>query len=283
MASPFYIKLWNEILDDPKMGFLPDNVWRRCIELFMFAGELYLDGQLPDTAHIAYRLHGLNPDALQAELEQLEQVGVLEQNEQGWFIIAFAERQRARTSTERSQLRRQREARTEPAELYGLTTPETEPQPPRNDDATDVQPVCNDDATKSCTDIDIDKKRLITTTTCARAEESLATFYQNETGKSPKGITDNERWVDDCGIILDLAGGDPRRAEGLVSEALVILEELNFSHNGPGSLIKTIRRQLQKKHKKRVTDGKYTGNGGKMGKRRPEPTEAEIQAQLTTL
>ena len=301
MASPFYIKLWNEILDDYKMGSLPDNVWRRCIELFMFAGELYRDGQLPPTDNIAYRLRQ-NPETLQEELEHLARVGIIEANDQGWLIIAFAERQRARTSTERSQLRRQRESRTEPAQLYGLEEPQPEAEPdlpawtetdtapapdlqqPPDEPATPPQPPCNDDATKRCTDKDKDKIHV--TTTAPAREANLATYYQQKSGKSPKGITDNERWIDDCNVILDLAGDDLSRAEGLVDEALVILSESGYSHNGPGSLINTIRRQLQRKTRKRpprkgdnyAKNGRHGGAGA--GQRTGTP---DIQAQIDAL
>jgi len=29
MGSPYWIKLYHEILNDPKMGRLPDRLWRR--------------------------------------------------------------------------------------------------------------------------------------------------------------------------------------------------------------------------------------------------------------
>ena len=39
MKTRIWIKLYLEILDDPKMDLLPDWLWRRAIELFLLAGE----------------------------------------------------------------------------------------------------------------------------------------------------------------------------------------------------------------------------------------------------
>ena len=46
MASKYWIKLYYEILDDPKLGKLTDWLFRRAIELFLLAGENDNDGLL---------------------------------------------------------------------------------------------------------------------------------------------------------------------------------------------------------------------------------------------
>jgi hypothetical protein len=48
MANTFWIKLYLEILDDPKMGALSDRLYRRAIEMFLMAGELENKGYLPN-------------------------------------------------------------------------------------------------------------------------------------------------------------------------------------------------------------------------------------------
>ena len=45
MASRYWIKLYHEILEDPKMGRLSDRQFRRVIELFLLAGDCEMDGQ----------------------------------------------------------------------------------------------------------------------------------------------------------------------------------------------------------------------------------------------
>ena len=39
MPSKYWIKLYHEVLDDPKMARLPDRLYRRCIEVFLLAGK----------------------------------------------------------------------------------------------------------------------------------------------------------------------------------------------------------------------------------------------------
>ena len=51
MGAKFWIKLYHEILDDPKMGRMPDRLWRRTIELFLLAGEL--DGGISTARGVA--------------------------------------------------------------------------------------------------------------------------------------------------------------------------------------------------------------------------------------
>jgi hypothetical protein len=42
-----------EILDDPKMGCLPNHLWRRAVELFLLAGREGNDGALPPIEEMA--------------------------------------------------------------------------------------------------------------------------------------------------------------------------------------------------------------------------------------
>ena len=112
MSSKYWIKLYHEILDDPKMGRLPDNIWRRCIELFLMAGELDNNGRLPNIDDIGWKLR-VDPDELQSEINQLEQVGVLSKDEDGLYVTKFEIRQRTKSGTERSRLSRERNKNTQ--------------------------------------------------------------------------------------------------------------------------------------------------------------------------
>ena len=51
------IKLYVEMLDDPKVGLLPDAVKWRWVSSLLLAGELNEDGYLPDINDAAWRLH----------------------------------------------------------------------------------------------------------------------------------------------------------------------------------------------------------------------------------
>lgn len=107
-----WIKLYVEMLDDPKVGLLPDSVKWRWVSVLLQAGELNEDGYLPDVNDMAWRLH-TNVETLQGEMRTLAGRGLVELREHGegderWFITAFAKRQAAANSTERSRMSRHR-------------------------------------------------------------------------------------------------------------------------------------------------------------------------------
>jgi hypothetical protein len=110
MRSFFWIKLHHAILDDPKMGLLPDALWRRVIELFLLAGEMHAQGVLPPLRDMVWRLHTTD-DTLAEELAQLSELGIVEQRDGGWFVTDFARLQAPAASTERSQNHRARQRR----------------------------------------------------------------------------------------------------------------------------------------------------------------------------
>lgn len=124
MASKYWIKLYHEILDDPKMGKLQDHLWRRAIELFLIAGESEDAGRLPKLADLAWRLRVSEDDVTQ-DLEALAiyDVEIVNQQEDGWYVTKFADRQAAVPSEERGRRFRDRERK----ENYNQTPDEREP------------------------------------------------------------------------------------------------------------------------------------------------------------
>jgi len=105
----YWIKLYHEIIDDPKMAVLPDRLWRRLIELYLLAGKLCTDksGRLPDTRQLAWLLR-MDTDDLQADISQLVSTGIVESIPEGWLIVNFNKRQSAATGTERLKQHRER-------------------------------------------------------------------------------------------------------------------------------------------------------------------------------
>lgn len=105
-----WIKLYVEMVDDPKVGLLPDAVKWRWVSVLLLAGEFNEDGYLPDVNDMAWRLH-TNVETLQGEMRTMAGRGLVELREyddgsERWFIPAFAKRQEAATSTERSRMMR---------------------------------------------------------------------------------------------------------------------------------------------------------------------------------
>jgi DnaD/phage-associated family protein len=107
MASKYWIKLYIEILDDPKMGRMPDRLWRRTTELFLLAGEYGADGMLPEIKDMAWRLR-VNEDSLIDDLAFLVNYGIVHQEGNRFVISKFAERQKPVSDAERMKRLRDR-------------------------------------------------------------------------------------------------------------------------------------------------------------------------------
>ena len=142
MGSYYWIKLYHEILDDPKMGLLPDRLWRRIIELFLMAGELDQEGELPPLCEMAWRLRIPEAD-LAADLEQIEALCIVHRTDDTWIVTRFADRQARDSDAERQRRYRERKRKTA---RYGHA-----------DDTSSVTDDVTDSVTTRNTDIDIDK------------------------------------------------------------------------------------------------------------------------------
>lgn len=157
MPSKYWIKLYQEILHDPKMGMLPDNLWRRTIELFLLAGELSSDsederGILPSTKEMAWLLRQ-SPTTLEQELTELAEVGILTRLETGWLVTNFAKRQEEVKPAERMKQYRQRQRKQRFAEAEPI-----EEVPQNEGDGGELISMrsVTDDVTLRNADIDID-------------------------------------------------------------------------------------------------------------------------------
>ena len=162
--TSYWIKLYHEILRDPKMGLLDDHVWRRTIELFLIAGEIKDDGRLPAVADTAWLLRTSEQD-LQEVLAKLAEIGITQQDEDGWMISNFAKRQAPLTSAERMRLHRQRkQTQSNPSAREGAKSqttfskrdiPVTDTLPYRDNGRYEPDNTCVPDTD---TDTDIDKE-----------------------------------------------------------------------------------------------------------------------------
>ena len=108
MASKYWIKLYHEILDDPKMGRLPDNLWRRTTEFFLVAGETNEMGYLPSIEDLAWRLR-IATEILESELIELSEIGIVEKRDGRWFVSKFSQRQAPANNAERQARYRSRQ------------------------------------------------------------------------------------------------------------------------------------------------------------------------------
>jgi hypothetical protein len=113
MATDYWIKLYIEILDDPKMATLPDRLWRRTIELFLMAGRCdFRTGILPETKYLAWILR-MPTDELEMDLRQIESIGIIKRIGTGWIVSKFADRQAKISDADRQRYKRERDHRLE--------------------------------------------------------------------------------------------------------------------------------------------------------------------------
>lgn len=156
VKSHYWIKLYHEILDDAKMGRLPDRLWRRSIELFLMAGEEHDGGALPPFPDIAWRLR-MDDEELLKDLEALADLGILTQLEdETWFVTNFATRQSPMDNAERQKRYRDRQR----SDQYHGNGTDTLQSRNRNETVTK----CNVDVdvdrdTDEDTDVDVDNHR----------------------------------------------------------------------------------------------------------------------------
>lgn len=88
-----WIKLYIEILSDPKMGRMSDKQFRRTIELFLIAGKEDNNGILPSLDDIAWMLHASKKE-VQTLLRDLKAVGIVSEiGSEKYEITNFSERQ----------------------------------------------------------------------------------------------------------------------------------------------------------------------------------------------
>ena len=127
----YYLKLYHEILDDPKMGMLSDRHYRRVIEAFALAGRTDNNGYLPPLAEIAWTLR-VDQVTLQTEYEDIaKSTGILRYHaaKKLWLVVNYKKRQAPISAAERK--RRQRQKHT-----------------PRHDDVTKRDTPRHDDVPK---------------------------------------------------------------------------------------------------------------------------------------
>jgi len=118
MASKYWLKLYYEILDDPKMGKLrPSTKWR-FIECLLVAGERDEGGFLPGLDELAWRIRA-DREQLEKDMLDLAEADILKMVDGRWLVVKFAERQAPVSDAER--MRRYRE-RQQKQEYYDLDT-----------------------------------------------------------------------------------------------------------------------------------------------------------------
>jgi len=142
MTSKYWIKLYHEILADPKMMRMDEVVFGRCIKIFLLAGQTNDGGYLPCTEDIAWHLR-LSDQEIAATLAELERVNILVREDGRWLVRRFAARNEAMPPAEKMRYYRQEQ---KSQEYHG------EPLPASDEPVTNPVTFSNTES-----DIDIDK------------------------------------------------------------------------------------------------------------------------------
>lgn len=117
-----WAKVHIEILDDHKMGMLPDSLWRRVIELILLAKKTDKDGWLPGMIEMSWVLR-IPVERLEADLAELSKISIVELKEGNWFLTNFAKRQAAEPVSERVRnFRKRRESHDSNADVTQVVT-----------------------------------------------------------------------------------------------------------------------------------------------------------------
>ena len=91
MPSYHWIKLWLDILHDPKMGTLSDHLWRRAIELMFAKAQALSESSSNKPALKLVELLEAEPDELGHDLHDLMAAGILQCTETKYFRGVKAE------------------------------------------------------------------------------------------------------------------------------------------------------------------------------------------------
>jgi hypothetical protein len=108
MGMRWWMKLYNEILDDPKIARMSDGLFRAFVMLLAAANEAGEAGRLPELDDLAWRVR-VPKDELEGHLQSLEAIQSAHLDNEGrWWLSNFARRQAPETPAERQATRRKR-------------------------------------------------------------------------------------------------------------------------------------------------------------------------------
>ena len=240
--SKYWIKLYHEILDDPKMGKLSEHLFKRTIELFLLAGEYNEEGALPPIDDMAWRLR-TDIDILRSDLKELQSCNIVTYIDGLWIVTKFSERQRASTEAERVARYRERKRKTELIVTKSNTN-------------------VTDNVTMSVTNTVLDKdkdkdkdKRLSSPngdgahpepvkSEFITAMEHLESTFAEARGsplpdwvKDPKGS--NKRWRTPLGQIYTRCGKDKDQAARLIKQVVTRMMREGLTFDAPDQILKT--------------------------------------------
>jgi hypothetical protein len=109
-SSMPWVKIYNEIIDDAKVGGLTDSCKWRFIQLIVLAGEFDQEGIIPlSDIQLSWRLR-IDKDILAKDTQAMLEMELIEVGEMGFLIKNFSKRQGRPQSVKREQWRKAQES-----------------------------------------------------------------------------------------------------------------------------------------------------------------------------
>ena len=225
MAAKYWVKLYHEILDDPKMGTLSDHLYRRVIELFLLAGEYNDNGDLPKVTDMAWRLRTTD-DELLKDLEALADKDIICQQNGNWKVTHFEERQAPMEKSE--YMRRLREQ-----EIKETYYDESSSVTNGNESVTDYVTLGQTEENR------LDKNKSDT----EKEQNYIMAFCQITGIAYPFKVSTHAQWIQEVGewVNLNVARAD-------IEAAYLLAIEKKYTVARPGGLTSFIRGEIAKKN-----------------------------------
>jgi hypothetical protein len=92
MSKNYWLKLRHDTLSVPHLARLRDRLWRRYIEMMIFASMTEKDGELPKADDMAWLLH-CDVEQLETELAELAAAGLLSIIDGRYHVSTFKDTQ----------------------------------------------------------------------------------------------------------------------------------------------------------------------------------------------
>lgn len=89
----YWLKLYVEILDDPKVGLMSDLLFKRFIQFLLVAKERNQGGLLGPVNELAWRLRTTESEILDILTTMSKSTGIVSETPAGWVVVNFQKRQ----------------------------------------------------------------------------------------------------------------------------------------------------------------------------------------------
>lgn len=212
MSSMPWIKLYTEMLDDPKIGRLADAIKWRFVSLVLLAGECDQDGAFITGQHmmsiddIAWRLR-ITREQCETELEALLQCGVLELDGDVYYLPKFSDRQGRPQSEKREQWRERKQRQRESQKTQESVTRDSRViHAPRVEKSREEKNREEKSSADKPRKPQIDKTPLLIETTSKDLQASLIKAYSGK-GRSAPIYFSNEQQRDQFSAAIKALGG----------------------------------------------------------------------------